>query len=385
MRIPLKYNLRSLWVRRVSTLMTALGIGLTVAVLVIMMALVRGLDATFVDTGYETDLVVIRKGSQNETNSYFNRDLFQTVKLLPEIARDENDQPWAVGELIVVINSERREGDSSNIVIRGTSDRGFQMRPEVKIVEGRRHRKGVRELILSQSLSRRFKNMSLGDSLRISDNTWAIVGLFDASGTAYDSEIWGDYDEISLAWDRPIYVSILVRAASPEGVVKIQKRIEEDRRIQLQAIPQKEYYQGQTISSIGLKALGSFIGIVMGIGSCFAAMNMMYGTVMLRFKEIGTLRVLGFRKRSILASFLIEAILIALLGGVVGCLIALPVHGISTGTTNFSSFSEVLFQFRITPSILLLAAVFAGSVGILGGFLPAVQAARLQLLEVLRD
>ena len=195
----------------------------------------------------------------------------------------------------------------------------------------------------------------------------------------------GDYDEISLAWDRPIYVSILVRAASPEGVVKIQKRIEEDRRIQLQAIPQKEYYQGQTISSIGLKALGSFIGIVMGIGSCFAAMNMMYGTVMLRFKEIGTLRVLGFRKRSILASFLIEAILIALLGGVVGCLIALPVHGISTGTTNFSSFSEVLFQFRITPSILLLAAVFAGSVGILGGFLPAVQAARLQLLEVLRD
>ena len=385
MRIPLKYNLRSLWVRRVSTLMTALGIGLTVAVLVIMMALVRGLDATFVDTGYETDLVVIRKGSQNETNSYFNRDLFQTVKLLPEIARDEDDQPWAVGELIVVINSERREGDSSNIVIRGTSDRGFQMRPEVQIVEGRRHRKGVRELIVSQSLSRRFKDMALGDTLRISDNEWAVVGLFDASGTAYESEIWGDYDEISLAWDRPVYVSILVRAASPQGVAEIQKRIEEDRRIQLQAIPQKEYYRGQTMSSIGLKALGSFIGIVMGIGSCFAAMNMMYGTVMLRFKEIGTLRVLGFRKRSILASFLIEAILISLLGGVVGCLIALPVHGISTGTTNFASFSEVLFQFRITPSILLLAAAFAGVVGILGGFLPAVRAARLQLLEVLRD
>ena len=385
MRIPLKYNLRSLWVRRVSTLMTALGIGLTVAVLVIMMALVRGLDATFVDTGYETDLVVIRKGSQNETNSYFNRDLFQTVKFLPEIARDENDQPWAVGELIVVINSERREGETSNIVIRGTSDLGFQMRPEVRIVEGRRHRKGVRELIVSQSLSRRFKNMALGDRLRISDNDWAIVGIFDASRTAYDSEIWGDYDEISLAWDRPIYVSILVRAASPQGVSEIQKRIEEDRRIQLQAIPQKEYYRGQTISSIGLKALGSFIGIVMGIGSCFAAMNMMYSTVMSRFKEIGTLRVLGFRKRSILASFLIEAILIALLGGLVGCLIALPVHGVSTGTTNFSSFSEVLFQFRITPSIVLLATGFAGLVGILGGFLPALRAARLQLLEVLRD
>ena len=307
------------------------------------------------------------------------------MKFLPEIARDENEQPWAVGELIVVINSERREGGTSNIVIRGTSDLGFQMRPEVRIVEGRRHRKGVRELIVSQSLSRRFKNMALGDRLRISDNDWAIVGIFDASRTAYDSEIWGDYDEISLAWDRPIYVSILVRAASPQGVSEIQKRIEEDRRIQLQAIPQKEYYRGQTISSIGLKALGSFIGIVMGIGSCFAAMNMMYSTVMSRFKEIGTLRVLGFRKRSILASFLIEAILIALLGGLVGCLIALPVHGVSTGTTNFSSFSEVLFQFRITPSIVLLATGFAGLVGILGGFLPALRAARLQLLEVLRD
>ncbi len=386
MKIPLKYNLRSLWVRRVGTAMTALGIGLTVAVLVVMMALVNGLDATFVGTGYDTDAVVIRKGSQNETNSYFNRELFQTVRFLPEVARDAEDNPWAVGELVVVINHERlAEGETSNVLVRGVGERSFDMRPEIRIVEGRKFKKGVREIIVSKSLAGRFKDMALGDELPIASNRWKVVGIFDSGGRAYDSEIWGDYDEIALVWTRPIYTSILVRAKSPEGLQSLAKRIEDDRRIQLQAVPQKDYYAGQTVSSIGIKALGVFIAVVMGIGSCFAAMNMMYGTIMARFKEVGTLRALGFRRRSILASFLFEAIVLALLGGVVGCLLALPVHGLSTGTTNFVSFSEVLFNFRITPRILLNAVIFAGVVGIMGGFLPALRASRLKLIEVMRD
>ena len=373
--------------RRVGTLMTAVGIGLTVAILVAMMALIDGLDSTFVNTGNPNDLVVIRQGSQNETNSYLNRDVFPKVRFLPEVARDENDEPWASGEIVVVINHERiaGEGETSNIVIRGTADRGFQMRPEVRVVEGRRFAKGVRELIVSRSLSRRFKDMGLGDTLPIAQNEWTVVGIFDAGGTAYDSEIWGDYDEIALTWNRPIYTSFLVRAENAPARLALAKRIEEDRNIELQAISQTEYYEGQTISSVGIKVLGIFIAVVMGIGSCFAAMNMMYGTVMARFKEIGTLRALGFRKRSILASFLVESILLALLGGVLGCLMALPVHGISTGTTNFASFSEVLFHFRITPEILGKAILFAGLVGIAGGLLPAARAARLQLLEVMRD
>ncbi len=373
--------------RRVGTLMTALAIGLTVAILVAMMALIDGLDSTFVNTGYPNDLVVIRQGSQNETNSYLDRDIFPRVRFLPEVARDRNDEPWASGELIVVINHERiaGENETSNIVIRGAGNRSFEMRPEVRIVEGRRFAKGVRELIVSRSLSRRFKQMKLGDTLPIAQNEWTVVGIFDAGGTAYDSEIWGDYDEIALAWTRPIYTSFLVRAKNGEARAALAKRIEEDRNIELQAIPQTEYYEGQTISSVGLKALGIFIAVVMGIGSCFAAMNMMYGTVMARFKEIGTLRALGFRRRSILASFLAESVLLALLGGVAGCLMALPVHGISTGTTNFASFSEVLFHFRITPEILFKAILFVSLVGIAGGLLPAARAARVRLIDVMRD
>jgi putative ABC transport system permease protein len=367
--------------------MTALGIGLTVAILVAMMALIDGLDSTFVNTGNPNDLVVIRQGSQNETNSYLDRNLFPKVRFLPEVARDQDDEPWASGELIVVINHERitGAGETSNIVVRGTGNRGFEMRPEVRIVEGRRHAKGVRELIVSRSLSRRFKNMKLGDTLAIAQTEWSVVGIFDAGGTAYDSEIWGDYDEIALAWNRPIYTSFLVRANNAQARAALAKRIEEDRNIELQAIPQDEYYEGQAISSIGIKALGIFIAVVMGIGSCFAAMNMMYGTVMARFKEIGTLRALGFRRRSILASFLAESVFLALLGGVVGCVMALPVHGITTGTTNFSSFSEVLFHFRITPEILFKAILFVSLVGIAGGLLPAARAARVRLIDVMRD
>ncbi len=391
MKIPLKYNIRSLWVRRVGTLMTAVGIGLTVAVLVAMMALVTGLDATFVETGYDTDLLVIRVGSLNEVNSYFGRDIFQTVKLMPGIAQTKAEaggdpQPMAVGETVVVINHERKDGEPSNVMIRATSDMGFTLRPEVKIVEGRKFQKGVRELIASRSLANRFNNMSLGDTLTIASNDWKIVGIFDSGASAYNSELWGDYDEIALVWTRPIYSTILLRAENVQAAERITEQIKEDRRLsQLQAVPQKKYYESQTISSAGIKGLGLFIAIVMGVGSCFAAMNMMFGAVMSRFKEVGTLRALGFRRRSILASFMMESIFLALLGGVIGCLLALPINGVSSGTTNFATFSEVLFNFRVTPTILAVALAISAAVGVLGGFLPALRASRLKLIEVLRD
>ena len=385
MKIPLKYNLRSLWVRKLGTLMTAFGIGLTVAVLVTMMALVRGLDGTFLETGQEHDLIVLRKGAENETNSYFNRDFFPIIRRLPGVAKGEDGEPLVVGELIVVINHPRRSGEDSNVVVRGTTPLGLSMRPEVEMVEGRFFRKGLREIIVSRSLANRFRDMALGDHLATAGREWKVVGVFEAGGSAYNSEVWGDYDEIAQAWRRPIYASILVRTTGANAAGEFQDRIDEDRRIQLSAIPQRDYYSRQATSSIGIKALGWFLAVVMGIGSCFAAMNMMYGTIMARFKEVGTLRSIGFKRRSILASFLIESILVAVVGGVIGCLLALPVHGISTGTTNFTSFSEVLFNFRITPDILLKAVLYSAVVGVLGGFLPALRAARLKLVEVLRD
>ena len=385
MKIPLKYNLRSLWVRKIGTLMTALGIGLTVAVLVTMMALVRGLDATFMETGQEHDLIVLRKGAANETNSYFNRDFFPTIRHLPGVAKGEDGEPLAVGEMVVVINHPRRSGEDSNVIVRGTTPLGLTMRPEVEMVKGRFFRKGLREIIVSLSLANRFQDMGLGDQLATAGRAWNVVGVFEAGGSAYNSEIWGDYDEIAQAWSRRVYSSILVRTTGTEAAQGFEKRIDEDRRIQLMAVPQRDYYAQQATSSVGIKTLGWFLAVVMGIGSCFAAMNMMYGSIMARFKEVGTLRSIGFKRRSILASFLIESILLAVLGGLIGCVLALPVHGISTGTTNFTMFTEVLFKFRITPDILLKAVLYSAVVGILGGFLPALRAARLKLVEVLRD
>jgi putative ABC transport system permease protein len=383
-KIPLKYNLGSLWVRRVGTLMTALGIGLTVAIYITMQALVSGLDATFVETGHPNHLIVIREGSLNEVNSYFNRDLLGTIKLLPGIRQDESGEPRAAGELLVVINHPRVTGESSNLVVRGTTAMGLKLRPEMKLVAGQWYRRGLREVAVSQSIARRFQGMRLGDTFHMSRSDWKVVGVFDAGGTAYDSEIMTDVEDVAQDWDRPVYTSMLLEAQDAPAAKDLVQRVADDRRIHLQAIPQKKYFRDQAVSSVGIKALGGFIAIVMGIGSCFAAMNMMYATVLSRTKEVGTLRALGFSRWSILWSFLVESTLLALLGGFVGCLLALPLHGISTGTANFTTFSEVLFNFRITPKILGHGLIFASVVGILGGALPARRASQVTLMEALR-
>jgi putative ABC transport system permease protein len=383
-KIPIKYNIGSLWVRRVGTLMTALGIGLTVAIYITMQALVSGLDATFVETGHPNHLIVIREGSLNEVNSYFNRDLLGTIKLLPGIRQDEGGEPRAAGELLVVINHPRVTGESSNLVVRGTSEMGLRLRPEMRLVAGQWFARGLREVVVSQSISRRFQNMRLGDTLHMSRSDWKVVGVFDAGGTAYDSEVFTDVEDVAQDWDRPIYTSMLLEALDAPAAKELTRRVADDRRIHLQAIAQKEYFKSQAVSSVGIKALGGFIAVVMGVGSCFAAMNMMYATVLSRTKEVGTLRALGFSRWSILSSFMLEATLLALLGGLVGCILALPLHGISTGTANFATFSEVLFNFRITPRILLHGMLFATFVGVLGGVLPARRASQVTLMEALR-
>jgi putative ABC transport system permease protein len=385
MKIPLKYNFRSLLVRWVGTLMTALGIGLPVAIFVVMMALVNGLDSTFVQTGRPDQIVAIRQGSQNEVNSFFSRTIFDAVKTLDGIAKTPSGEPAAVGEIAVIVNQPRITGETANFMIRGTSEMGFYLRPEVKITSGRMFRPGLRELVVSESLSRRFKDLRLGDKIRILQRDWVVVGTFNAGGAAYDSEAWAAYDDVALAWTRPIHSSITLRAVDQAALARLKQRIENDRRIQLQAMDEQAYFAQQTVSSVGLKALGFFIAVVMGIGSCFAAMNMMYAAVMSRSKEIGALRALGFRKRSVLASFMAESLMLALAGGLLGCLLALPMHGVSTGTINFSTFSEVLFNFKITPRILAMGLGFSLIVGLIGGILPAARASQIKLIDVLSD
>jgi len=384
-KIPLRYNLGSLWARRTGSLMTVIGIGLTVSIFITMMALVGGLESTFVETGHDNQLVVIRQGSLNETNSYFGRDLFQVVRYLPGIARDAGGDPLAFGEIVVNINHQRFDGESSNLILRGTSEKALALRPEAVLVEGRMFRGGLREVVASRALSRRFVNLTTGSTVHFGRSDWLVTGLFDAGGTAYDSEVWADYGAVAQDWDRPIYASILLRVENAPAAAAITKRIADDQRINLQAIPQKKYFADQASTSLGIKLLGNFIAAIMGIGACFAAMNMMYGSVMSRSREIATLRAIGFRRRSILASFLLESVILGLLGGVLGALLALPMHGVSAATANFETFSEVLFHFRLTPGILLRGMVFAAAVGMLGGYLPARRAARIRLVEIIRD
>jgi len=383
-KIPIRYNLGSLWARRTSTLMAVLGIGFTVAILVTMMALVQGLDSTFVETGQENQLIVIRQGSQNEVNSYFSRELFPTVKFLPGVAKGQDGEPLIVGDNVVIINHERLDGHASNLMVRGTSVSGLALRPEAKLVQGRWFNRGLREICASQSLSKRFRNLALGDTIHFARSDWKVVGVFEAGGTAYDSEVWADYEEICQDWDRPSYSSVLLRAENAAAAQDIRKRIADDRRINLQAVSQKKYYADQTNTSVGIKALGYFIAVILGVGASFAAMNMMYGAVMTRSKEVATLRAIGFRKRNILGSFMMESVILGLAGGILGCLMALPLHGISSATANFQTFSEVLFNFRITPAIMMRGLLYSALVAVLGGYLPARRAARAKLIDIMR-
>jgi putative ABC transport system permease protein len=384
-KIPLRYNLGSLWARRTGSAMTIFGIGLTVAIFIIMTALAAGLEATFVESGNANQLIVIRQGSLNETNSYFARDLYQVVRFLPGIARGRDRQPLACGEIVVNVNHTRLDGESSNIILRGTSEQSLELRPEARIVEGRMFRSGLHEAVASLPLSRRFQNLTTGAVVHFGRSDFRVVGIFDAGGSAYDSEVWTDYGAVAQDWDRPIYSSILLRVENESAAGEIRRRVADDRRINLQAIPQKKYFADQTSASGGIKLLGNFIAFIMGIGACFAGMNMMYGSVMSRSREIATLRAIGFRRRNILASFLFESVVLGLLGGILGCALSLPMNGISAATANFETFSEVFFHFKLTPGILLRGLAFAVAVGILGGYLPARRAARIRLMEVMRD
>jgi putative ABC transport system permease protein len=376
--IPVRYNLRSIVVRRVGTLMTVLGVGLTVAVFVSILAMVHGLQNTFVTTGEPLNLMIIRQGSQSETNSFFNRDIKGIIETMDGVQS-------VAGEIVVVINRLRIAGDTSNIMVRGVDIKAsMELRPTVKIAEGRMFKPGLRELVVSRAVSLRFKDAKIGDTLKIGRTTWSVVGILDASQSAHDSEIWGDYNEISQEFERPVYSSLLVRVKDAASVKGVKDRIASDRRVKLDAFSEQEYFASQTSSALPIQVLGYLVAVIMAIGSCFAVMNTMYAATAYRTREIATLRVLGYRRFSILVSFVFESVLLAVCGGIVGCLMALPVNGITTGTTNFSSFSEVVFKFKITTGLMIEGIIFAAVMGGIGGFLPGVRAAFTPIVRALR-
>lgn len=386
MAIPLKYNLRNLIVRRTTTLTTALSITLTVAVFLVLMALAGGLETSLTSTGNPLNVLIMREGANSEAVSIVDHDSYQVIKYLAGIAKDPQGNPGVSPEVIILINMKRRtDNTGANVTIRGLGAEGPSLRPQFKLIEGRMFRPGLREVIVSRRISHRFKDCALGDKLKFAKGYWTVVGVFMAGNSAYDSEIWADVNDLASDFDRQVYSDVVVRATNTAAVAQIADEVANDRRLHLKPITEKKYYENQTSSAAPIKAFGIFIAILMAVGAAFAAMNTMYAAVARRTREIGTLRALGYSKNSVLASFVLESVFIAVLGGIIGCLVAFPVNGITTGTTDFTTFSELAFQFQVSPMLMGRGIIFAAVIGFLGGFFPAWRASHESIVTALRS
>jgi putative ABC transport system permease protein len=392
MAIPISYNIRNLKLRKGLTIMTALGIALTVTTVVFLMALLAGLKQAFVSSGDPLNVLVLRKGSTAELSGGFDADLFPTLKNLPGIAKDSQGEPMASGEWVVVIVLPRKDGTGEvNVTVRGMMQDGLEMRqlpkdhPHVKLIEGRWFRPGQREVVVSDSIRKRFSDANVGDEMHFGKGPWKVVGVFDAGGSAYESEVWGDVNQMSSDFDRQGgFASAYLRATDPMAANALKNAVSDDQRLKLDGMLETDYYAKQTSSGGPIKVVGYVVGIIMGIGSIFAAMNTMYAAVAYRSREIATLRVIGFSRPSILTSFVLESLLLALLGAAVGIVLMLPFNGMETGTSNAVTFSEVVFALRMTPSVILAAVIFALVMGFFGGLAPAWHAARQNILNALR-
>jgi len=383
MTIPLKYNIRNLVVRWRSTLTTMLGIALVVAVFVMVMALARGLQATYINTGDARNLLVLRKGSTAESSSQIERAKVRMFKYRDEIARDAGGEPMLSAEIIVLILLDRMDGGTANVIVRGIGSQGLALRPTIRLVEGRMFRPGVHECVVSRRIADRFKKCRLGESFHAGKADWTVVGIFDAQRTAYDSEVWTDADEARDAFNRSFYGSALLRPASAQAGEALTQTLEADKQLYVRVLSETKYYDEQTKNAGPIRFMGMFLATVMSIGAAFAAMNTMYAAVGARTSEIGTLRVLGFRRRQIYGSFLLESVVLALAGGMLGCLASLPLNGLATGTMSWTTFSEVTFQFQITSDLLAQGMAFALVMGVLGGLLPARMAASKPVLDAI--
>lgn len=386
MSIPLAYNLRNLVVRKTTTLMTALGIALTVAVLLSILALVNGLRTTLESSGDPLQIVVLRKGSESELVSNFTRTQFQDLKFKSGIATGKEGQPLASLEVVTVINLASIDNpDGANLTVRGLPAAGIEMRQGIHISSGRWFQQGRREMVVGSSVAARYPDAQIGKQIQFGRGMWDVVGVMDAGRGAQGSEIWGDLNQVSSDLQRlEVLSSALVRATDAVTATALINDINNDQRLNMNALSEKAYYDLQTRSAIPIEYIGFFVSIVMAVGSSFAAMNTMYAAVARRAREIGTLRVLGFSKSSILVSFFVESVLLAGLGGVLGCLLVLPLNGITTGIGN-SNFSETAFNFHVSPEIMLTGIAFAMILGAVGGLFPASNAARKEILTALRQ
>jgi len=387
MAIPLAYNLRNLVVRKTTTIMTALGIALTVAVLLAILALVNGLATTLATSGDPLHVLVLRKGSESEIVSNFERDKFQVLKFKPGIALGKDGQPLVSLEVVTVINlggSDTQEG--INVSVRGLPQAGIEMRRGIHISAGRWFEQGKREVVVGKPITVKYPEAGLGKKIRFGQGTdWDVVGVMDAGGGAQGSEIWGDLNQVGGDLNRrEVLSSALVQATDAVTANALINDINNDQRLDMTAQSEQKYYEAQTNSAAPIEFTGIFVAIIMAIGSSFAAMNTMYAAVARRAREIGTLRVLGFSRGSILFSFFVESVLLSGLGGLLGCLLVSLLNGSTTGIGN-ANFAETTFSFRVTPEIMLVGIAFAVVLGSIGGLFPARMAANKEILTALRE
>ena len=385
MALPLKYNLRNLVVRKGSTLATAFTIGLTVAVFLMVMALARGIDLTLSSSGEPLNMIVLREGSTAELNSSVTRENFNDLMYLDGVER-EGDKPLATAELITLIYKPRKGmSQGSNVTVRGVGPMSFKLRSGFQTVAGRLFQPGMTEAVVSKRIAERFQGLDIGDRFRIQTTDYTVVGLFDSAGKAFESEIWVDNNSLQSTTKRENYSSVLMRAKDQNALTALSKRITDDPKLHLKAVSERVFYEDQQGTASGaLKALAVFISFIMAVGAGFAGMNTMYAAVARRTKEIGTLRVLGFSRFSILVAFLLESVAIALVGAVIGILLALPLNFVSTGTSNWVTFSEIAFNFRVTTGLMLSALIFGGIIGLVGSLLPSIRASRFRIVDALR-
>lgn len=387
MKIPIKYNFRNLFVRKGTTLMTIASIAFVVLVFVGVLALGGGLRVAFSASGDPRNVVVLRDGARSETESFFPRETGRLLQALPGVAHGAGGTPLASGQLMILQILKRDDGSETNVSIRGVEPAIFVMRPRLKVVDGRRFEPGRGEVIVGRTLAARYSDLKLGREVGLGRIRFKVVGVFDSGGGSFDSEVWGSVQDLSNAFNRVnSYSSALLQAASPAEAEELIKRIAADQRLKLKTLSEPAYFKEQASANTQqFLVLGLILAVALGIGACFAAANTMYAQVSARSHEIGTLRALGFRRRTILAAFLIEALLLGLLAGAVGAVLSLPLNGLTAATMNGVTFSEITFSLRTTPDILAWGILLAVLTGLIGGFPAALSASRRPITDLLRE
>lgn len=387
MAIPISYNLRNLMVRKTTTVLTALGIGLTVAVLVAVLALVEGLRSSFEASGRPLNVLVMRKGATAELVSVVTRSNFQDFKFKPGIARDQSGQPLASLEMVTIINNlgTGKAAEGMNLNLRGLTPVGIEMRDHVHLISGRFFQPGRRELVVGKNIMARYPKIKLGSRVHFGRGDWDVVGIMDGGRSNASSEIYADLNQISGDYNRTEFLSsALLRAVDPVAMQALRNSLETDPRFNFSTQSERDYYASQMASATPVRFMGLLVCTIMAVGSSFAAMNTMYAAVARRSADIGMLRVLGFSRAGILTSFLLESLILSLIGGVLGCLLVLPLNDAHTRIGSFITFSEISFTLRVTPQVIATGIGFGVLMGLMGGFFPARSAANKEILAAFR-